>query len=80
MGDVPRELVRTDKFRIVEQPNGNKVIERFEGNDAMGGERWRDLKFGEADQTSRLLRDFLFEHAAKCPLLRGGVDESQQSE
>lgn len=71
MADGPRVLIKTDKFRIVEGANGNKCIERFDGYDAMGGERWRDLKFGEADATSRLLRDWIFEHVARCDALKG---------
>lgn len=70
MNDGPRVVVLTDKFRVVEGANGNKTLERFEGLDAMGGERWRDLRIGEADNVTRLLRDWLFEHAAKCPLLK----------
>jgi hypothetical protein len=68
MPDGPRVLVQADKFRVVEAANGDKTVERFEGYAAMGEERWRDLKFGEADATSRLLRDWIFAHAAKCPL------------
>lgn len=64
----PRVVIQTEKFRVVELPNGDKTVERFEGTDAMGGDRWRDLKFGEADATSRLLRDWVFQHTAKCPL------------
>ena len=71
MTDGPRVLVQTEKFRIVEAANGNKTVERYEGQDAMGGARWRDLKFGEADQTSRLLRDWIFSHTAICPLCKG---------
>lgn len=79
MADGPRVLLQTDKFRVVEGANGNKAVERFEGLDAMGGERWRDLKFGEADATSRLLRDWIFSHCATCPELKGS-DEPKQSE
>ncbi len=71
MPDGPRVVFKTDRFRVVHGASGNYTVERFEGYAAMGEERWRDLKFGEADQTSRLLRDWIFEHAAKCPVLQG---------
>jgi hypothetical protein len=70
VSDGPREIIRTNRFRIVEGANGNKTVEKFEGYDAMGGERWRDLKFGEADNTSRMFRDWIFEHAQTCPELK----------
>jgi hypothetical protein len=74
MNPEPRVLILTPKFRVVELEDGNKTVEKFEGYDAMGGPRWRDLKFGEADAVSRLLRDWIFEHAAKCPVLLEGSD------
>ena len=76
MPDSPRVLIQTAKFRIVELPNGDKTVERFEGTDAMGGPRWRDLKFGEADMTSRLLRDWIFEHLSQC----AGLKERDRAE
>jgi hypothetical protein len=74
MPDTPREVIRTDKFRVVQDTGGNYAIEKYEGRAAMGEERWRDLKFGEADQTSRLLRDWIFAHARVCPLCQGESD------
>lgn len=74
MADGPREVIRTEKFRIVQGANGDYSVEKYEGYDAMGGERWRDLKFGEADATSRLLRDWIFSHARVCPVLKGSDD------
>jgi hypothetical protein len=67
---VARILLETDKFRVVEDDNGNKSVERFDGVAAMGEPRWRDLKFGEADATSRLLRDWIFLHCAVCSDLK----------
>ena len=71
MPDGPRVVVLADKFRIVQGASGNYTVEKNEGYDAMGGERWRDLKFGEADATSRLLRDWIFDHCRTCPALQG---------
>jgi hypothetical protein len=70
MPDGPRVVFQTDKFRVVEGANGNKTVEKFDGYDAMGGDRWRDLKFGEADAVSRLLRDWIFDHCRTCPALK----------
>ena len=67
MSDGPRILLLTPRFRIVECGDGNKVLEKFDGEDAMGGPRWRDLKIGEADTVSRLLRDWIFQHLAAHP-------------
>jgi hypothetical protein len=69
MPDTPREVIRTDKFRVVQDTGGNYAIEKYEGRAAMGEERWRDLKFGEADQTSRLLRDWIFCTRARLPVV-----------
>lgn len=74
MSDEPYVLVETPRFRIVQTANGNKVLEKYDGADAMGGPRWRDLKIGDADQVSRLLRDWIFEHLAKNPSC-GGLDK-----
>jgi hypothetical protein len=64
-------VLKTDKFRIVQGANGTYTTEKFEGYAAMGEERWRDLRLGEADATSRLFRDWIFAHAGECPLLKG---------
>ena len=70
----PRIVLQAPKFRVVEQENGNKVLEKYEGEDAMGGARWRDLKIGEADNVSRLLRDWIFQHVSTHPEC-GGMEE-----
>lgn len=77
MSDGPRVVLLAERFRIVELANGDKTLERLDGTDAMGGERWRELKFGEADATSRLLRDWIFGHLSKCPLLKEPFNENQ---
>lgn len=71
MPNEPRVLTQTPKWRIVETPDGNKHTERFDGIDAMGGERWGNLKIAEADNVSRWFRDWIYEHLAKCPMQQG---------
>jgi hypothetical protein len=63
--DGPVVLVQAEKFRIVTLPNGTHVVEKHEGCDALGVERWRDLRFGEADSVSRMLREWIIAHAVK---------------
>lgn len=65
-----RVIVQTPKFRIVEAADGTKLTERFDGIDAMGGERWGPLKVAEADSVGRWFRDWIFEHAGKCPAMK----------
>lgn len=67
MSDGPRVLLQTERFRVVELDNGNKVVEKSDGADALGVERWRELKFGEAESTARMLRDWIFDHLRLCP-------------
>lgn len=67
---LPRIVLQTEKFRIVETGDGTKTAERFEGRDAMGDPRWRELRIGEADNISRLFRDWIFAHCATCPALK----------
>lgn len=67
-GDGPRVLLDAKRFRVVRTVEGSKVTYVFEKNDgcdALGVERWRDLKFGEADAVSKMLRDWIIEHVAK---------------
>lgn len=66
MTDGPRVLVQTPRFRIVEGVDGTKHTERFDGVDAMGGERWGVLKVSDADNVGRWFRDWIFEHLTKC--------------
>ena len=61
-----RILLQTAKFRIVELHDGNKVVERADGADALGVERWRLLKFAEAADTATMLRDWIFSHLSRC--------------
>ena len=68
MSDGPRVLLSTPKFRVVRAVEGNRVayvFEKADGCDALGVERWRDLKFGEADSVARMLRDYIIEQAIK---------------
>ena len=59
-------LFADDKFRIVELANGNKVLERYDGADAMGTARWGEVRLGDAERVSRVLRDWMFGHLAVC--------------
>ena len=74
MADTPRVLIQTPKFRIVETAKGTKVLEKHNGFDAMGGDQWRDMAMGEADNVTRWLRDWIFAHAAICERLHRGED------
>lgn len=70
----PRVLIQTPKFRIVLRADGTKVLEKHFGTDAMGGDQWRDMAMGEADNVTRWLRDWIFAHAATCERLQRGED------
>lgn len=74
MTDGPRIILQTERWRIVEWANGNKFLERRDGEDAMGVERWGKLEIADADNKARWLRDWIFEHVGKCPVLQGERD------
>ncbi len=83
MSDGPREVIRTDKWRLVQLPNAAYVCERFSGLDAMGAERWTTIELGSKGPTESFtvwLRDFLIEHAKTCALLREGVDDANHGD
>ena len=75
-GDGPRILLLTPRFRIVEVGDGNKVMERPDGCDALGVERWRECKFGDAETNARMVRDWIFQHLAAHPEC-GAQEQSQ---
>jgi len=54
----PELRLETEKFRIVRVGDEN-VFEKREGLDAMGVPRWRELRFADADNVARMLRDFI---------------------
>lgn len=67
--DVPRVQLETDKFRVVQLPNGSRVVEKFDGRDALGQPRWRELKFAEAADVATMLRNWMFDHLRVCPVI-----------
>lgn len=69
MTDGPT-IIATDEsmFRIVRIVNGERVtyvLEKADGCDALGVERWRELRVGEADNVTRHLRDWIIRQAIK---------------
>lgn len=59
-----RVILETPKFRVIKAVEGEKVtyvFEKADGFDALGVQRWRELKFGEAEATSRMFRDYIIE-------------------
>jgi hypothetical protein len=68
-------ILATDgsKFRIVRIEDGDRVtnvLEKADGFDALGCERWRTVNVGEADNLTRWMRDFIIGHAIQCPQLQ----------
>ena len=64
-----RILATDGKFRIVRAEDGEKVtytLERHDGYDALGVERWKELRVGEADNLTRQLRDYIIAQAVKA--------------
>lgn len=64
-------VIATDgKFRIVRIEDGDRVehvLEKRDGEDAMGLERWKDCNVGTGDSLSKQLRDWIVMHMLKCP-------------
>ena len=62
----PRILVQDDKFRIVRVEDGDRityVVETPDGCDALGCERWRELKMDNKHWTA--FRDYIIRVAVK---------------
>jgi hypothetical protein len=69
VSDGPRILASDGKWRIVRAEAGEKVtytLERHDGCDALGVERWKELRVGEADNLTRQLRDYIIATAVKA--------------
>ena len=69
----PRILATDGKFRIVRIEDGERVtnvLEKHDGFDALGCERWREVNVGQVDTVSRQLRDWIIGHALSCPTLK----------
>jgi hypothetical protein len=49
------------KIRLVQLQNGTKVIDKHDGADSLGVERWRELRFGDAENMARWMRDWVIE-------------------
>ena len=73
MSDGPRILASDGKFRIVRIVDGERVtnvLEKADGCDALGAERWRTVNVGEVDTVTRHLRDWIIGHAITCPHMK----------
>jgi hypothetical protein len=74
VSDGPRILATDGKtFRIVRVEMGERitnVLEKADGCDALGVERWREVNVGQAETVSRWLRDWIIQHALACEQLK----------
>ena len=64
-----RVIASDPKFRIVRVEAGERVsytLEKHDGHDALGVERWKELRVGEADNLTRSLRDYIIATAVKA--------------
>ncbi len=69
----PRILATDGKFRIVRTEDGDRVthvLEKIDGCDALGVERWREVNVGQSDTVSRWMRDWIIAHALSCEGLK----------
>lgn len=69
----PRILATDGKFRIVRVEEGERishVLEKADGCDALGVERWRDVSLGTGEGISRQLRDWIIAHALSCAQMK----------
>jgi hypothetical protein len=74
VSDTPRIVASDGKWRIVRTEQGERVtniLEKHDGCDALGCERWKSLNIGEADTITRQLRDWIIAHALACPCMGG---------
>jgi hypothetical protein len=73
MPDGPRVIATDGKFRIVRIEDGQRVdhvLEKADGCDALGVERWKDINVGAGESLSRQLRDWIVAHALRCQLMK----------
>ncbi len=74
MGDIEREfhgpviVASTEKFRIVRAANGNYVTEIYDECDALGVERWREARLGDAkvNTIALMFRDYIIAQAVRA--------------
>lgn len=82
MSDGPRVLASDGKWRLVRVTEGDRVahvLEKQDGCDALGVERWKDINLGTGESLSRQLRDWIIGHALTCPRMKV-TNEPQQPE
>lgn len=72
---IDARIIATDgKFRLVRLERGERVdhvLERLDGTDALGCERWKECNIGTSGETvSRQLRDWIIAHALTCKQMK----------
>jgi hypothetical protein len=69
----PRILASDGKFRLVRLEDGERVtniLEKHDGFDALGCERWKEANVGSGEGLAKQLRDWIVQHALKCPEMK----------
>ena len=69
----PRILASDGKWRIVRIESVERVtniLEKHDGFDALGVERWKTVNVGEVDTITKQLRDWVIQHALSCPHMK----------
>jgi hypothetical protein len=69
----PRILATDGKFRIVRIEDGDRVtnvLEKHDGFDALGCERWKEANVGSTEGIAKQLRDWIITHALSCAQLK----------
>ena len=73
MTNGPRILATDGKFRIVRIEDGDRVtnvLEKHDGYDALGCERWKEASVGSGEGLAKQLRDWIIGHALSCPHMK----------
>jgi hypothetical protein len=68
VSDGPVIVAGNEKFRIVRAVSGNYVTEIYDECDALGVERWREAKLGEAkaNTITLMFRDYIISQAVRA--------------
>lgn len=69
----PRVLATDGKWRIVRIEDGERVtniLEKHDGFDALGQERWKEANVGSGEGLAKQLRDWIILHALTCSAMR----------
>lgn len=64
-----RVIASDGKWRIVRIEDGDRVtivLEKQDGHDALGCERWKEINVGSIETISRQMRDWIVGHALTC--------------